>query len=488
MTAPPTNAPVGTSDDTSLRTNSLGVLGVTMTVVSAAAPLTVMAGVAPVALAVGGVGVPSAYLLAGVVLTVFAIGFTAMASSIPRTGGFFVYIGHAFGGTAGFAAAVVAIVSYNCLQIGVYGLFGVQTQAALQDLFGLDVPWPVITVVAVVAVYLLGIRGIDLGARVLTVLIVLEAGILSLLALAIVFQGGADGLGVASFDPSNVFTEGTMATIGICFAAFMGFESTALYRAEAKDARRTIPRATFLAVAFMGLFYCFVVWTIVQALGQDNVEAGAGEAGPALFFTTINTYLGPWAEHAMYVLVVTSVYASQLAFHHAINRYVHGMARHGALPAAFARTNRAGSPVVAGTVQTVLALVVVLGFAAFGADPFTDLLIGVNTPGVVGVVLLQAVASLAAVRFFLRHRDVPRRPLVIGSSVLAAVLMLLVIWQFLDHIAVFTGAPPEMNRVLVSVIPVVVVLAVVAGLVMRRVRPDVIAELAHEGEDEEVVR
>ena len=34
------------------------------------------------------------YLLAGVVLSVFAIGFTAMAAQIRRTGGFFVYIGH----------------------------------------------------------------------------------------------------------------------------------------------------------------------------------------------------------------------------------------------------------------------------------------------------------------------------------------------------------------------------------------------------------
>ncbi len=120
----------------SLRPDSIGTIGVMATVISAAAPLTVMAGVAPIALAIGGVGVPGAYLLAGVVLAIFAIGFTAMAATIRRTGGFFVYIGHAFGGTAGFAAAVLAIVSYNLLQIGVYGLFGIQTRAALDDLFG----------------------------------------------------------------------------------------------------------------------------------------------------------------------------------------------------------------------------------------------------------------------------------------------------------------------------------------------------------------
>ena len=337
-----------TSGSTTLRPDSIGAVGVTATVISAAAPLTVMAGVAPIALAIGGVGVPGAYLLAGVVLSVFAIGFTAMAAQIRRTGGFFVYIGHAFGGTAGFAAAVLAIVSYNLLQIGVYGLFGVQTQAALDDLFGVTAPWWVISAIAVVAVFVLGALGIDVGAKVLVVLITLESAILAIMGVAIVAQGGADGLGVASFDPDNIFNSGVLAVLGICFAAFMGFESTALYRAEARDPARTIPRATYAAVGFMALFYCFIAWTVVQAFGEADVQAAAGELGPALFFATIDQYVGAWAEHAMYVLIVTSVYASQLAFHNAINRYVFGMAESGALPRAFARTNRAGSPAFAG--------------------------------------------------------------------------------------------------------------------------------------------
>jgi amino acid transporter len=133
-----------------------------------------MAGVAPIALAIGGAGVPGAYVFAGAVLGIFAIGFTAMAASIRRTGGFFVYIGHAFGGTAGFAAAVLAVVSYNLLQIGTYGLFGVQTQAALNDLFGVSAPWWVISGIAVVLVFVLGALGIDIGAKVLVVLITLE--------------------------------------------------------------------------------------------------------------------------------------------------------------------------------------------------------------------------------------------------------------------------------------------------------------------------
>lgn len=470
---------------TELRANSLGVAGITMTVVSAAAPLTVMAGVAPVALAIGGVGVPAAYMLAGLVLAIFAIGFTAMAAAIPRTGGFFIYIGHSFGGVMGFASAVVAIVSYNCLQIGVYGLFAIQTQAALEDLFGVSAPWPLIAAIAVLLVYALGYVGIDIGAKVLGVLIILESGILALMGLAIIAQGGADGLGFASFSPSNAINSETLAILGICFAAYMGFESTALYRAEARDPERTIPRATFLAVGFMALFYAFVAWSVVQAFGEAGFRAAAAEQGPALFFTTIGEYVGGWGEHAMYALIVTSVYAGQLAFHNAINRYVHGMAVAGALPEVLARTNKSGSPAVAGGVQSILALVVVLGCAAADLDPFTQLLIGVNTPGVIGIIALQVLASLAATVFFVRRKDLPRRRFLIASSALAAVLMVGVITYFAKYIAIVTGAGDRMNVTLLLVIPGVLALGVIGGLVLQRTRPEVLTLLARD--DEKVV-
>ena len=477
-----------TAGSTALRADAIGAVGVTATVVSAAAPLTVMAGVAPVALAIGGVGVPAGYLLAGVVLSIFAIGFTAMAATIRRTGGFFVYIGHAFGGTAGFAAAVLALVSYNLLQIGVYGLFGIQTGAALDDLFGFTAPWWVIAAIAVVLVYVLGALGIDVGAKVLVVLITLESGILVIMAVSIIVQGGADGLGIASFDPDNIFTGGMMAVLGICFAAFMGFESTALYRAEARDPQRTIPRATYAAVAFMALFYCFIAWTVVQAFGEADIQAGAGELGPALFFATMDQYVGGWAVHAMYALIVTSVYAAQLAFHNAINRYTFGMAESGALPRVFARTNRAGSPAFAGAVQSALAMTVVLLFALFGLDPFADLLIKVNTPGVIGIILLQALAAAAAVVFFLRRRDVPRRAFLISTSVVAAGLMTWVIYMVIKHLDVLTGAPPATNRLLVWSVPAIILVGVVGGLVLRGVRPDTIALLAHDDDAVELPR
>jgi amino acid permease len=162
------------------------------------------------------------------------------------------------------------------------------------------------------------------------------------------------------------------------------------------------------------------------------------------------------------------------------------MAESGALPRAFARTNRVGSPAFAGAVQSLLAMTVVVVFALAGLDPFQDLLIKVNTPGVIGIIVLQGLAAAAAVAFFLRRRAIARRTFLIVSSVIAAILMASVVYVVVQHLEVLTGAPKETNDALVAVVPAVLVLGLVGGLVLRRVRPKTIALLARDDADVEL--
>jgi len=53
-------------------------------------------------------------------------------------------------------------------------------------------------------------------------------------------------------------------------ASFIGFEGTAIYGEEAKDPKRTVPRATYAAVIFMGVFYAVTAWLIINAVGADR--------------------------------------------------------------------------------------------------------------------------------------------------------------------------------------------------------------------------
>ncbi|MFE1379950.1 APC family permease [Streptomyces sp. NPDC058740] len=464
-----------------LRTGSLGTADISFFVVSAAAPLTVMAGVAPVALVLGGIGAPAGYLLAGITLAVFAVGFTTMSRHVRSGGAFYAYIARGLGTPVGIAAALVAMVGYNGMEIGVYGLLGSATADTAHALWGVDLPWLPIALAGLLLIWYGGYRSIDFGAKVLGVLLVAETGILLLLAGGVLIEGGADGLSPASFAPGNVLVPGMAAVLAFAFSAFTGFESTVIYRREARDPDRTIPRATYIAVAFLGIFYAFVVWTVIQAFGDDRVVAAASDDPGGLFFAAITTYVGAWAADLMHLFIVTSIIASLLAFHNAINRYGLALAEEGVLPAALGRIHpRHRSPYVAGVVQTVLGAVVVLGFAAAGADPYAQLLLWVNTPGMLGLMALMLLAALAVVRYFRRvpHREGALRTLV--APVAAAVLLAVAIWLVASKVQLFTGASATVDAVLLAVVPAVFVLGLLLAHRLRRTRPEVYAHFAAE--------
>jgi amino acid transporter len=467
-----------------LKRGVLGAGGLVFLVVAAAAPLTVMAGVAPLGLMIGGVGAPVAYLAAGAVLIIFAVAFTRMTKYVSGGGAFYAYIAKGLGRGWGLVAALLALVSYNTLQIGVYGLFAAQTQAMLADLFGVNVPWPVVAFVAIALVLVIAWLGIDVGVKVLGVLLVLESGILLLMAVGILTTGGASGVDLASFTPSAALNPGMGGVLAFAFAAFMGFESTALYRREARDPDRTIPRATYFAVGFMALFYCFILWTVVVGYGSDQVVGAASQNVAGLFFAATETYVGPWAATLMRLLVISSIYASQIAFHNAITRYTHALTEDGVLPAWIGRIHpRYGSPYRASVVQTVLAVIVIGGFALAGADPVTGVLLWVNTPGVVGIVVLQALTAVACAVYFLRRNKAASTPTAVTAAIVSAVLLAVATYVLVSNVALLTNAPMSVNVVLVGIVPATLLVGGVLAVWLRNRRPEVYARVGEGADD-----
>ncbi|MGH1553405.1 APC family permease [Streptomyces sp. L7] len=142
---------------------------------------------------------------------------------------------------------------------------------------GPDLPWWLWAGVLWGLVAVLGFRNIEVGTKVLSVLLVLEVGIVTVMTVAILAQGGAHGIDFESFTP-GAFNTGS-AGIGVMFAvaSFVGFEATAIYSEEARDPKRSVPRATYLAVIAIGGFYALSSWAVVLAVGTDEVQRRGGE-------------------------------------------------------------------------------------------------------------------------------------------------------------------------------------------------------------------
>jgi hypothetical protein len=263
------------------------------------------------------------------------------------------------------------------------------------------------------------------------------------------------------------------------FTSFVGFESAALYGEETKDPRRSVPRATYIAVGSIGIFYFLTTWVTVGALGASQARAVATHELGNLLFTETTRYVNKGVSDLMAVLLCTSLLASMLAVHNAAGRYLFALGRERVLPAGLGRYHpRHLSPHVGSITVSVVCTVVIAAFAAAGLDPYLTLatsMVGLST---LGIVLLQALAAASVVVFFVRRRTgswlIPVAGALVGAIGLGVALVLAV-----AHFRTLTGTDSPVIGNVPWLLVVVVIGGLAAGLYLRARRPAVYSGLAH---------
>lgn len=413
MTAPTEPAAVDSEPGESLAANKLGIAGIVFFVVAAAAPLVGMTGAVPVAIGLGnGAGAPGAYLVAGIVLLLFSVGYSTMSHEVSNAGAFYAYVGRGLGSVAGVGSAFVSLVAYLAVQLAIYGFFGSVAATQLNDKLGTNLHWWVWCLIAWALVTLLSILQVDIGAKVLGVLMGVEVLSLFVTALAVIFQGGGpDGLDLAaSFAPSNVFAGGLNGGAGIAlafaFASFIGFEATAIYAEETKDPKRAVPIATYTAIVLIAALFALTSWAIVSGIGSDHavdnvMKISDGLSNPAeVVYSVAREFVGGWMATLMSWLVLSSLFAGLLAFQNSAARYFFALGRARVLPRALDRVNRHGAPVYGAIATSVVAGIVIVVFAATHKDPFLNMFSWFSSMTVLAILLVEALVSLSVVVYF----------------------------------------------------------------------------------------
>ena len=151
-----------------LRRRLRGAGALTFFTVSASAPMTVLAGGIMATFAVtGSKGVPLSFPILALALALFTVGYAAMSRYVSNAGAFYAYLAQGLGRAWGVSASAVALVAYNTIQIGLYGLFGVLMQGLFEGQLGLwSWPWWLWALVGWVLVGILGMLRVDLNASV----------------------------------------------------------------------------------------------------------------------------------------------------------------------------------------------------------------------------------------------------------------------------------------------------------------------------------
>lgn len=468
---------VNGSSSNELRRGALGVGFIIFFVVSAASPLSVIAGGFPIGIMLGnGPGTPALLVLALLVLLAFSVGYTTMSRHVTNAGGFYAFSSRGLGGLAGGAAGVLAMCAYNILQVGLYGMFGGVAAGTLSSVFGLDLPWWAYSLLAMLSIAILGYRNIDLSARLLSVIVIAEYLAILTLDVAILRSGGDSGINFVSFEPTHVLSGAPAIGLLFCFAAFIGFEATTIYGEEAKDPQRTIPIATYASVLLIGCFYALSIWSLVIGVGVDKiVPTLLALPDPTTFIYGMSDhFVGPGLTSLIRVLFMVSIYAGLLAFHNAAARYFYAIGRDGLLPRQLGTTHRLHqSPHMGSALQSLIAAVVVLAFAALGADPILQLFAWFSSLATLCLVLLMALTSAAVLVYFSRHPEL--RLGILRSRILpgfSCIALLGVLGIAVLHFDVLTGSSKLLSYGLCAVIPVALLLGVAMAARLRKLSPE----------------
>jgi amino acid transporter len=453
-----------------LAKDRLGVADIVFFQMSAATPFTVVAGVVTTAYAVTGMtAIPFGFIAVAAILALFSVGYVAMSRHVVNAGAFYAYISRGLGRIPGVAAAMIALVAYNMMQVGLYGIFGVATAQLLSDKFGWTLPWWGIALVAWAVTAALGVRSVNINSRVLSVLLCAEVAVI-LVFDAVFLTHPAHGYDPAPLAPANLLSAGAGALLVLGVTGFVGFEHSTIFAEEARNPRRTVPLATYTTIGIIAVLYATSAWGMALVTGTGSIVASSQKAGVGLIFGLAAPYVSTVVVDIANVLLITSILAAMISFHNACARYGFALGRERVLPASFGRTAPAsGAPRNASIAQSVLGFAVIVCFAVSGLDPMVWLFFAGGTTGAFGVLCLIAAASIAVVCFFLRDRRGENAWRRLWAPILASIALLWVLYQAAINFAALLGVAPDspLRWQLPSVFAVAAVVGVGIAVWMR---------------------
>jgi len=272
-------------------------------------------------------------ILVAAMYTAFIFSYTELTAAIPHAGGPFAYSRRAFGPTGGLLAGLATLIEFVfappaiALAIGAY----LNVQFA-----GLD---PKLAAVGAYVVFMtLNILGVQIAATfelVVTVLAVLELlvfmGVVtpgfSLASFALNGWAGSD-----SFSGASV--AGIFAAIPFAIWFFLAIEGAAMAAEEARDPKRTIPKAYISGILTL-LVLAFGVMIFAGGVGDWKALSNINDPLPQAMKAVVGEQSG-W----LHMLVWIGLFGLVASFHGIIlgySRQFFALARAGYLPPSLAK-------------------------------------------------------------------------------------------------------------------------------------------------------
>ncbi|HET9999621.1 MAG TPA: APC family permease [Ktedonobacteraceae bacterium] len=463
-----------TEQQTTLRSNAIGLPGVLFQSVTTMAPAGAVAFSLGAAIPFTGGALPLAVLIALIACALVALNIGSMAKHLPSAGGYFTYVTRGLGPQVGWLAGWLFTFTYILFLPLTLLVLGAVGDSFMSSTFHVSLGtngWIVYALIFAVIAFALTYFGIKISADVGVVLGLIEIVVFGVLSIFLIVHAGS-GNTAATFNPASSQQPGLGGWQGVLFGmlfaflAFSGFESSAILGEESHNPRRIVPRAILLATVLIGVFYVFCSYAGVVGWGFSKITAYPNDSNP--WGTMAALVWGPVAFIAI-LAILNSALGNANAAINAGARMLFAMGRIKALPGALGRTNRYRVPGPAIILMLILGIAITLWVGLVYGPTLAFAFIGaiLTVP-----ILLVYMATCLSVPFFYwrEHRDefnVARH--VILPAIPFILLGVVIYFQFVPlPAAPFNQVGPIDAAWLVLGIIVVILLSLRAPQVLRQ--------------------
>ncbi|MCZ4433024.1 APC family permease [Agrobacterium sp. SOY23] len=476
-----TTIQTGVDVDTSRIQGNLGTLDIILATLAYAAPLAASAGYLSLSIGFGsGIATPLSFLVTMFIILIFSVGYAALSKKVPNPGAFYAYITAGLGRPIGLGASFLMLFSYGAIAVGFYAFAGTITKDYVEQFVPVAQPWWVYALLFWAAVGFFAYFRIELSAKILSYLLILEVIAVAVYNIAVLVHLGLSGLDFAPFSPTAYANSNVGLGILFTVILFIGFEATAIYREEIGDPNRVIPRATYLVVLFIGVFYSVTSWMMIQAMGIDAAQS-LSEADPArAFLNTSLRILGPTYNDVVNLLLLTSAFAAHLAIQNVIVRYVYSLSKDGVLPRFLGVAHDKHNSPSRSSVATSLAILATLAVLILSELPPATGYAWFGGMGTYGILFAMALTSAACAGYFLRNPEPGMTLNGIVFPVLATLLLGAANVIAILNFDALTGDAGIASKAMLGCVFAVFSIGVIWALSLKRCNPSVFASIGRQ--------
>ncbi|HTF43379.1 MAG TPA: APC family permease [Terriglobales bacterium] len=385
-----------------LRSNSLGLPDLVFHAVTHIAPTTSVVFIFPgIALQAGPV-MPLSFLLTTVVCMFVGSTVFQFSKYVPSSGGYYSFATRGLGPSSGFMATWSYLIYEIIGAAAAVGFLGFLLSDTFRVEFHLNIPWWIIASATTVLIWWLTHRGIQLSARIATILGALEVVIMLALGITFLIHPGKGSSYVAPLTPAAAphHFRGILAGMVFSVLALAGFEAPAPLAREARLPSKSIGQAVMLSLVSIGIFYFFMSYASAVGWGTGDMASFANNANP--YYVLGHSLWGTGWWLVIFALINCAV-AVGIACTNSASRVMYTMGQAGTLPASFGRIHPIHlTPAVAiGAAQMIGMISILLVGLLLRPDCIFNFL---GTVATLAVIIIYVMANLALTQYMRREQ------------------------------------------------------------------------------------